>query len=66
MQLCDLIIGALSYYHRGLYNFGTNIAKKQVINKIISHIGRDLDSKTSLTENKFNLFIWEPRGGGLS
>src|SRR5690606_17249630 len=55
MQLCDLIIGALSYYHRGLYNFGTNIAKKQVINKIISHIGRDLDSKTSLTENKFNL-----------
>lgn len=63
LQLCDLFIGAISYYNRGLYYFGNNEAKKQLIREIMTNTGKSsLSLKTSLYERKFNLFIWEPQG----
>lgn len=62
LQLCDLLIGALSYYHRYLFISGQNKTKKEIIEKITTNIERSLNTKTPLNENKFNLFIWEPRG----
>ncbi|WP_018934319.1 DUF3800 domain-containing protein [Gracilibacillus lacisalsi] len=61
MQLCDLLIGALSYFNRGLY-FNGNQGKQKVISQIISISQKNLNRSTSLQENKFNLFIWDPQG----
>lgn len=61
MQLCDLFIGSLSYYHRGLYHSGKNEGKRLLINNIIQNAGRGLDLNTPVRENKFNLFIWTPQ-----
>ncbi|WP_406945782.1 DUF3800 domain-containing protein [Halobacillus sp. SY10] len=61
MQLCDLFIGALSYYHRGLHFTEGSPAKTDIINRIEDHIGQSLSTKTPPYENKFNLFLWEPQ-----
>lgn len=61
LQLADLFNGALSYFHRGLYNRpGSNKGK----DKIIEHLwGKGLDfQSTKKSEEKFNIFIWVPRG----
>lgn len=63
LQLCDLLIGALSFYHRGLYGTeGASTAKNQLVDELMRRTGTDLNTTTSLSEEKFNLFIWEPRG----
>lgn len=55
IQLTDLIIGALTYYHRGLT---TSPAKMEII--------KHISSKTNITETsdwnetKFNILIWSP------
>jgi len=59
LQLADFFIGAVGYKHRGL---STNSAKLAVISRIEEHLKRSLDSGTSLFENKFNIFVWTPRG----
>jgi hypothetical protein len=61
LQLCDLFIGAISYYNRGLYFTGKNIGKKKLIDSIKKRSGNTLAQTTSPYENKFNLFVWEPR-----
>lgn len=58
MQLTDLLIGALSYYHRGL---STNQGKIKVIQRIIEQSGFALSKSTLPSEEKFNLFIWRPK-----
>ncbi|PIS30348.1 MAG: DUF3800 domain-containing protein [Candidatus Marinimicrobia bacterium CG08_land_8_20_14_0_20_45_22] len=58
LQLTDLLIGALSYYHRGL---STNQGKIKVIQRIIEQSGFALSKSTLPSEGKFNLFIWRPR-----
>lgn len=64
LQVTDLFIGALAFYHRGFYkNEESSGAKKQVVDKLISYIGDDIRVGTRLLENKFNVFIWNPRGG---
>jgi hypothetical protein len=55
LQLTDLLIGALSYLHRGLTE---NAAKLELIDLIRKRSGYSLMKNTLPTEKKFNLFIW--------
>jgi hypothetical protein len=60
LQLSDLLIGALSYVHRGL---NTSEAKQKVITHIRERSGHSLLKNTLLQERKFNLFLWQPQEG---
>lgn len=62
MQICDLLIGALSYYHRGLYRLGDSNKGKNTILDQLSTYGISMDTSTPKYEPKFNVFIWKPRG----
>lgn len=64
MQICDLFIGALSFFHRGLYftEEGSK-AKKRIIEEIIKSSGITLTESTLRSKSKFNLFIWQPQRG---
>lgn len=64
LQLADLFIGALGYYHRKLYNDdNANMGKVIILNKLQKEYGLELDKMTTLSEDKFNIFIWTPRKG---
>jgi hypothetical protein len=58
MGLADLLIGAMSYLHRG---HSESTAKIAIIEKIRHRSGYKLTNSTLYRENKFNLFIWHPR-----
>lgn len=58
MGLADLLIGAISYLHRG---HTESIAKNAIIDKIKYRSGYKLTHSTLYRENKFNLFIWHPQ-----
>lgn len=60
LQLADLLIGALSYLHRGLTD---STAKQAVISRIRERSRYSLRQNTLLREDKFNLLIWN--GGGF-
>jgi len=63
LQLTDLFIGALSYYHRNLYlGSSGGDGKKAIIDSLIMDHSIALGRKTSVNAVKFNLFIWTPRG----
>lgn len=55
VALADVLIGALSYVHRGLH---TSSAKLSVIEKIKQLSGYSLLQSTLYREDKFNIFIW--------
>lgn len=59
LQLTDLFIGALSYLFRGLE---TSSAKMEIIKKIKEKSGYSLKKNTLPGAEKFNLFIWQPKG----
>ncbi|MFN2268319.1 MAG: DUF3800 domain-containing protein [Desulfonatronovibrio sp.] len=59
LQLCDFFLGALSYTHRRLTS---NAAKLKIISHLESKLGRSMMSSTPLIEDKFNLFLFTPRG----
>lgn len=56
LQLADLLIGALSYYHNVTER---TEAKMSLINKIKESSHYSLDKNTLFKEDKFNLFFWE-------
>lgn len=58
LQLTDLLIGAISYENRCI---NTSEAKLELIEYIKKYSGRSLKHSTSLFEEKFNLFLWNPR-----
>lgn len=58
-QLADLLIGALSYVHRGL---STSAAKVAIIQKIRDRSGLSLTRTTLLREEKLNILVWQPGG----
>ena len=58
MGLADLLIGAMSYLHRG---HSESTAKNAIIEKIRHRSGYKLTNSTLYRENKFNLFIWHPQ-----
>lgn len=59
LQIVDLFIGALSYFHRGLCK--TSNAKTELVNYLINKYEVNLEKITDRNENKFNIFIWQPR-----
>ena len=58
IALADLLIGAISYLHRGK---NTSEAKLELIDLIKARSGYSLIASTLYRENKFNIFVW--RGG---
>ncbi len=55
LQIADLLIGALSYLHRGL---SESRAKMALIERIKARSHYSLTQNTLLRENKMNLLIW--------
>lgn len=60
IQLCDLLIGSLSYARRFGQDKRTDI-KSAIINHLETHLGRSLLEGTPPWEEKFNTFIFSPR-----
>lgn len=60
LQVCDFLLGAVSYQHRGLAG---NPAKVAVIKHLEQRLDRSLLYSTPLREEKFNLFLFTPREG---
>ncbi|WP_419629101.1 DUF3800 domain-containing protein [Thiolapillus sp.] len=58
LQVCDFLLGAVSYRHRGLSG---NPAKVAIIRHLEERLGRELLRSTPLREEKFNLFLFTPR-----
>jgi len=58
MQLCDFFTGALGYRHRDLKS---SVAKNAVIHAIEQRLGRSLLVSSSVTERKFNMFVFTPQ-----
>jgi hypothetical protein len=56
LQLCDLLIGAVSYANRKLDN---SSAKQALIEQIRLRSAYCLTKKTLLREDKVNIFIWD-------
>lgn len=57
MQLADLLIGAIGYKNRKIYEESlASIAKTELMNYIIEKSGYSLNKSTFLSEKKFNLF----------
>jgi hypothetical protein len=57
MQLADLLIGAVSYTHRG---FSGNAAKIELVNRLKERSGYSLMRTTLYREDKVNLLQWYP------
>ncbi|HPT27226.1 MAG TPA: DUF3800 domain-containing protein [Bryobacteraceae bacterium] len=55
LQLCDVLIGAVSYVNRGL---ATSPAKAGLVRRIQERSGYSLVKTTLLRETKFNVFVW--------
>ncbi|NMC49896.1 MAG: DUF3800 domain-containing protein [Desulfovibrio sp.] len=60
MQIADLLMGAVSYKQRGLSN---NPTKLELIQRIEYYTHRSLLYSTPLSDQKFNIFLFTPRGG---
>lgn len=58
LQLADLLIGALSYVHRGLRS---SPAKQALVSHIRDRSGLSLDKSTLWRARKFNLLVWRAR-----
>lgn len=56
LQLCDLLIGAVSYVNRGLSG---SLAKQDLVNHMRDRSGYKLTWTTLLKEEKVNLFRWK-------
>lgn len=62
LQVADLLIGALSYLHRGLK---TSAAKQALITQIKARSSYNLLQNTWYREDKFNLLVWRPQFIGV-
>ena len=64
IQLCDLLIGCVSYENRFLHLQDTSQlsqAKKKLCSHLKATIGYNLTQTIPLYETKFNIFEWTPR-----
>jgi hypothetical protein len=55
LQLVDLFIGALSYFHRGLDD---SLAKVALVEHLRQRSGLRLEQSSLMRAEKFNLFVW--------
>jgi len=55
MQLNDFIQGAVCFYNRGLHEETTNVAKKAIIDVILS---KNIKLDKTFNNPKFNILIW--------
>lgn len=55
VALADLLIGAVSYIHRGIKS---SDSKMKLVERIKYRSGYNLMSSTLYRENKFNIFVW--------
>ena len=55
LQLTDLLIGALSYVHRGLHG---SPAKQALVAHIRHRSGLSLEQSSLWRAEKFNLLVW--------
>ncbi len=55
VALADLLIGAMSYIHRGLKSSKTKLT---IIERIQQLSGYSLNKSTLYREDKFNIFVW--------
>jgi len=62
LQLTDLLIGALSYVHRGLAG---NVGKERIIAAIREQSGLSLRWSTAPGRKKFDVFVWEANKGDV-
>ncbi|MDO4536270.1 MAG: DUF3800 domain-containing protein [Clostridium perfringens] len=58
LQITDLFIGALAFKNRKIGNIN---AKSKIIEYIESKYQVKMNEKTLRSEEKFNIFIWEPK-----
>ena len=64
MQLSDLLIGAIGYRNRKIYNNDNySVAKRDLMMYVVDKSGYSLTKSTFLSEKKFNLFCINLRGG---
>ena len=62
LQLTDILIGAIGFYHRNLCNNVNNSkSKSAIVQKIIDNTNEySIKHGTYRNESKFNIFIWTP------
>lgn len=66
MQLADLLIGAIGYKNRKVYDEeNASIAKRELMMYIIQKSGYSLNRSTFLSEKKFNLFCIDLKAGDI-
>ena len=66
MQLADLLIGAVGYRNRKIYDEeNSSIAKRELMMYIIQKSGYSLNKSTFLSEKKFNLFCIDLKAGDV-
>ncbi|MFC1701283.1 DUF3800 domain-containing protein [Pseudomonadota bacterium] len=58
LQVCDFLLGAVSYRHRNLLS---SSAKLAIVQQLEAQLGRNLLEPTYPSEMKFNLFLFSPR-----
>ena len=59
LQIADLLIGALTYAHRGLAD---NKGKTAIIARLQERFGEQALTRTSsFASTKFNILVWQPR-----
>lgn len=59
LQLTDLIMGAIGYYHNEYYQKPTSSkAKKTVVDALMGYYGRAISNGTSRGSRKMDVFLW--------
>lgn len=60
LQLTDLIMGAISYYHNEHYQCPTSSkAKKAVVDALLGYYGQAISNGTSRGSSKIDIFLWK-------
>jgi hypothetical protein len=60
LQLTDLIIGAVGYYHNGRYGAsGSSNAKNEVLNRLLEYYGKRIVDGSARGTEKVDIFLWE-------
>jgi len=60
LQLTDLIMGGIGYYHNNHYNSdNSSAAKNAVVSKLIDEYGAAIKNGTSRGAKKMDVFLWD-------